>query len=353
MLFKTLQQKILASGSPVDMLRNAQVGPYVVPVPGEFSNWRDEQRAWRETAVLFDQSFHMTELNLEGPDLLRLLSSIGVNSFENFLPNKAKQFVACNHDGYVIGDAILFYLAENKAKVAGRPPVINWLEFNAKTGGYEIAIDRDERGRSSVHVHGRRTYRYQVQGPHAETILEKLNGRQLPPIEFFNMGEITIAGHRVRALRHGMSGAPGLEIWGPADEAAEVKAALLSVGRDFGLLQSGSRAYISTCLENGWIPSPMPAVYTGELMKPYREWLPADGFEGLASLGGSFYSDRIEDYYLTPYDLGYGSFVKFDHDFIGTPRVGETRRAAAPPESHVGLEQRRCPANLCLDDRQR
>ena len=28
-------------------------------------------------------------------------------------------------------------------------------------------------------------------------------------------------------------------------------------------------------------------------------------------------SDDIEDYYTNPWDLGYGSFVKFDHDFIG------------------------------------
>jgi glycine cleavage system aminomethyltransferase T len=34
-------------------------------------------------------------------------------------------------------------------------------------------------------------------------------------------------------------------------------------------------------------------------------------------LGGSFYSANIEDYYLTPWDLGYGAFVRFDHDFIG------------------------------------
>jgi len=52
-------------------------------------------------------------------------------------------------------------------------------------------------------------------------------------------------------------------------------------------------------------------------MKAYREWLPANCYEAIASLGGSFNSDNIEDYYLTPYDLGYGPFVKFDHDFIG------------------------------------
>ena len=35
-----------------------------------------------------------------------------MNSFGNFEPNKAKQFVPCNSDGYVIGDVILFYLAD-------------------------------------------------------------------------------------------------------------------------------------------------------------------------------------------------------------------------------------------------
>ena len=52
-------------------------------------------------------------------------------------------------------------------------------------------------------------------------------------------------------------------------------------------------------------------------MKPYRQWLPSTSYEGMGSLGGSFRSDDIEDYYVTPYELGYGPFVKFDHDFIG------------------------------------
>ena len=33
-------------------------------------------------------------------------------------------------------------------------------------------------------------------------------------------------------------------------------------------------------LESGWIPSPLPAVYTGESMKTYRQWLPAGGGAG-------------------------------------------------------------------------
>jgi len=52
-------------------------------------------------------------------------------------------------------------------------------------------------------------------------------------------------------------------------------------------------------------------------MKAFRQWLTPKSYEAMASLGGSFYSDNIADYYLTPYDLGYGPFVKFDHDFVG------------------------------------
>jgi vanillate/3-O-methylgallate O-demethylase len=40
-------------------------------------------------------------------------------------------------------------------------------------------------------------------------------------------------------------------------------------------------------------------------------------YEANASLGGSFVSNNIEDYYTTPHELGYASFTKFDHDFIG------------------------------------
>ena len=131
------------------------------------------------------------------------------------------------------------------------------------------------------------------------------------------MGELTIGGHKVRALHHGMSGVPGLELFGPWDEREDVRAAIVEAGKDFGLRQVGSRVYATNTLESGWIPCPLPAVFTGDELKAYREWLPANGYEGTGSLGGSFYSDDITDYYLTPHDLGYWPFVKFDHDFVG------------------------------------
>jgi vanillate/3-O-methylgallate O-demethylase len=314
---RSLEQALKDAGGPVPMTRNSQIGPYVYPtVPAEFSNWRDEQVAWRETCALFDQSHHMTDLSIEGPDATRLLSDLGVNSFENFAVDKAKQFVACNPDGYVIGDAILFHLAENTLRLVGRPSAHNWVQYHAETGDYDVELRRDER--TAANPSGRRElYRFQLQGPTALELLEKVTEGSLPEVKFFNMGEIRIAGHAVRALGHGMSGAPGLELFGPWEEVDAVRDAIVEAGDDFGLRQVGARVYATNTLESGWIPSPLPAVFTGEDMRAYREWLPADGYEGTGSLGGSFASDDIADYYLTPHDLGYWSFVKFDHDFIG------------------------------------
>ena len=312
---QSLEALLEKVGNPVDLARNSQIGPYVYPkVPSEFSNWRDEQHAWRDTCCLFDQSHHMTDLTIKGPDALRLLSAFGVNSFENFQVNKAKQFVACNADGYVIGDAILFYLDTDVLSLVGRPSAHNWVQYHGETGDYDVTFERDER--SAVNPTGRRLYRFQVQGPDALKVLEKTSG-PLPEIKFFNMGEITIAGHKVRALHHGMSGVPGLELFGPWAEGDDVRAAIVAAGEEFGLKQVGSRVYATNTLESGWIPCPLPAVFTGDDMKAYREWLPANGYEATGSLGGSFYSDDISDYYLTPWDLGYGGFVKFDHDFVG------------------------------------
>jgi vanillate/3-O-methylgallate O-demethylase len=131
------------------------------------------------------------------------------------------------------------------------------------------------------------------------------------------MTHVTIAGKHVRALRHGMAGQPGFEFFGPWDDGEAVRVALVEAGREFGLRQVGGRAYSSNTLESGWIPSPLPAVYTGDKMRAYRKWLPATSYEASGSLGGSFYSKNIEDYYVTPFEIGYGPFVKFDHDFIG------------------------------------
>ena len=113
----------------------------------------------------------------------------------------------------------------------------------------------------------------------------------------------SIAGKDVGALRHGMAGQPGLELYGPWEDGEAVRLALVEAGKAFGLRLVGAKA---------------------------------NSYGAKCSIGGSFVSPNIEDYYLTPWDLGYGVVVKFDHDFIG--REALEKKAAEPKRQKVTLE---------------
>ena len=172
-------------------------------------------------------------------------------------------------------------------------------------------------------------------------LTEAVLGQAAPDLRFFHRTAVTIAGKSVGALRHGMVGQPGWELHGPWEDRDAVLEAILAAGDEFGLRQAGGRAYSSNTVESGWIPSPLPAIYSGETLTAYREWLPANGYEGAASIGGSFDSGRIEDYYFTPWDLGYGSYVKFDHDFVGREALERDGRRRPSPEGHPRARRRR------------
>jgi glycine cleavage system aminomethyltransferase T len=333
-MYRSLQDKIDRLGNPAAFLRNVPVGAYQYPVQSQFTNWRDEHRAWHEDVALLDQSLHMTDLYVEGPDLIRLLSEVGVNSFTNFGKNKGKQLICCSDDGYLIGDMILFGLEDYKVNIVGRPVVANWIQYQIETGNYDVSFERDERLVNNPMP--RKTYRFELQGPKAWALLEKLNGGPIEKIGFFKMGVINVAGRPVRALGHSFAGAPGLEFWGPWAERDEVRNAIIEAGAEFNLRLVGGRAYGICAVEAGWIPSPLQAIYSGEKTRPYREWLSGQSFEAVASIGGSFVSDRIEDYYMTPWDLDYGRLINFNHDFIG--RAALEQMKDEPHRRKVTLE---------------
>ena len=298
----------------------------------EFTNWRSEQRSWAETCALLDQSHRMTDLFIEGPDALRLLSDVGVNTFANFGVGKAKQFVAVNPEGHLIGDAILFHLEDELFDLVGHPMVIDWVTFHLARGDYDATAERDDN--SAVRRSGPpKLYRYELQGPTAAALVEQVTGAPLPDVKFFNMAEFTIAGRRVRALRHGMAGQPGFELFGPWEDGDAVLSALLEAGEAHGLVRVGAKAYSTANLESGWVPAPMAALFSDDpLMKEYREWLPA---AKVGSIGGSMDSADIRDYCLTPYEVGYGKTVRFDHEFIG--REALEQLAQAPSRTKVTL----------------
>ncbi|NYE21131.1 aminomethyl transferase family protein [Microbacterium immunditiarum] len=330
MTTESLAQAIARVGSPVELLRNQDWPAFTFPVAPEFTNWRDEQRAWNTTVALMDQSHHMTQLFLHGADLIAMLSSISPNTFATFRPGVAKQLISVNKDGYLIGDGILFYNSEGPEGLVliGHHLLIDWVRFNAEKAE---AAGKDVHHRLEANSHMRQGpptfYRYELQGPHANDVMEKVFGGPAPDIKFFHIGDVEIAGRPVRALRHGMAGQPGFEFYGPWEDNEAVLAAIMEADAEHGIRRVGAKAYSATPLESGWVPTPFPAIFDDDFAE-YREWLPA---ARAGSIGGSLYSTDIHDFYMTPYDLGLGKSVRFDHDFHGREAL----------EKHAGNQRRR------------
>ena len=291
-------------------------------IPFAFTNWRDEQRAWRESAILFDQSHHMPELMLSGPDALALLQRLSINNFSNATPGRAKQLIACTPNGHVIGDCIVYCLGDDRFELVSGMPVLNWVEYQAEAGDDDVHIERDDP--TPFNPKGARWfYRFQLDGPNAGTIFDEVVDGETPEIPFFRTARVTIAGCEVLVLRHGMAGHKGVELSGPYDELDAVRSAILKSGAAHGLLQGGTQSYFTALFESGWMAYPMPGIFTGDELRGFREWLSADGWEANVQLAGSYLTTDIENYYVTPWDLGYGRFIKFDHDFIGREALEE------------------------------
>jgi glycine cleavage system aminomethyltransferase T len=321
----TLQDGIDQAGSPVRLLWKPDAAPWLPEVvQPEYAGWRQEQNAWHTGVSIADLSHHMFDTVIEGPDATKLLAAVSANNYESFAVGQAKQFIPVTADGHIVTDGILLREAPEKYTLSGIPAAQHWVRYHGERDGYDVSFSTDP---STAFRNGAAParFRYQVQGPLAKDLVETVFGGPLPTARFFHSVPVSLDGRRFRALRHNMAGQDGFEFIGSWAHAEAVKETLLTTGERFGLVHVGARAYASASVESGWIPSPVPGVYTGPDLADYRRWLPLYGIEGQRPLHGSFFSPDIEDYYCTPYELGYGRSVSFNHDFIGRTALEKAR----------------------------
>lgn len=316
MSMPSLQDGIDKAGSPVNLVWKVDPPLQRVPVvEPEFTGWAVEQSAWRDGVVLYDLCHHMCDLFIEGPDAMKLLQYVSANDYAQFDIGQAKQFVPVTENGDLITDGILMRMAEDKFILSGVPACQTWVQYQGREG-YDVSFkfdpDSQFRGEGDPVM-----FRYQVQGPKAMEVIERALGGPAPKVKFFHSQEVTIAGRRLRAFRHGMAGQPGFELLGNWQDNDAVKSALIEAGAPSGMVQVGGLAYYTNGIESGWIPTPTPGIFSDPDLEDYRRFLSLFSYEGQKPLYGSFYSENIEDYYVSPFELGYGRSIKFNHDFIG------------------------------------
>lgn len=272
----------------------------------EYTDWQDESMSWKETCYIGDWSF-LWERRFKGPDVLKLLADVSVNSYEKFAVNQSKHCIHTNNDGKVIAEGIVTRLSEDEVMLFGRGTF--WVDYKLRHGSYDVTSTPDD------------WFNFQVSGPLAVHVVEKVSGQSLRDIKFMHNGWIKIAGHDVLALRQGMAGEIGYELQGPTEHASEIYEAILEAGKEFGLRRLGGRTAFINHLEACFptiVTDYLPAIFDNDMdgyLQEFRNAMPA--FASTFNIAGSFESDDIRDWYRSPVELGWSKVIKFDHDFIG------------------------------------
>jgi vanillate/3-O-methylgallate O-demethylase len=283
----------------------------------EYTSWLDESLSWKQAASLGDWSF-LWQRRIAGAEALRLLADISVNSFANFAIGQAKHVIHCNRDGKVIHEGVVSRLGDREFMMHGRGGF--WAEYNLRRGKYAASIEADD------------WFVFQLAGPRSLEILERATRADLRSIKFMHQAEIELAGHKVIALRQGMSGEVGFELQGPKHLGPSVRAALLECGADLGLRQIGGRAVMMNHLEACFptiITDYLPAIFEDEMsdyLEAFKRAMP--NFAQTLNVAGSFEAGDVSDYYRSPIELGWGRNIKFDHDFLGRDALAQ--EAATP-----------------------
>ena len=309
----------------INMLRQGTPGYHPGWGGPEFTSWQDEQLSWKSTCYVGDWSF-LWDVEIEGPDALELFRKTGINSVENFAVGQAKHLVQCDQNGKVIAEGIVMRLGEERFSTQGGTAF--WSAFCIEKGGYNAKWREIQ------------TFQLQVSGPTALAVCQAVTGQELLDIKFMHFGDVVIAGHPVKALRQGMAGEIGFEFHGAAEHRDAVYQTILEMGQAHGIRRLGRRTAMINHLEAAFpttmwhfLTSNFNAESEGYLEFMYRNF----DLKGITPvLKGSFEGESIDDYLLSPYELGWGRSVKFDHEFVG--RAALEREASNPRRARVTLE---------------
>ena len=272
----------------------------------EYTDWLDESMSWKKTASIGDWSF-LWQRRIVGKDALRLLSDVSVNSLAKFAVGQAKHLIHTNKDGKVIHEGVLSRLDEEEFMLHGRGGF--WVDYNLRHGSYDAETIPDD------------WFIYQVAGPNSLAILEKVAKGNLRDIKFMHQGQIEICGHKIWALRQGMSGEIGFELQGPKEWGPEIMETIQKAGEEFGLRRIGGRVSSINHLEACFptiVVDYLPAIFSEDMIdyaNEFRAAMPA--FATTFNVAGSFDGKHVSDYYRSPVELGWSRNIKFDHDFIG------------------------------------
>ncbi len=274
-----------------DQAKLVPFGGWELPV--QFSGIKAEHEAVRTRAGLFDVS-HMGEIVVSGPDALSLLQRLLSNDASKLKTGQIQYSIMCYPDGGTVDDLVIYKREEDYLLVTNAANLEKDLEWINKHAVGDVSI-RDISDEIALLA---------LQGPAAETILQRMTDTDLSAIRFFRFQEdVQIGGIKAMISRTGYTGEDGFEIYLAPEDAPILWEKILIEGEPEGVVPCGLGA---------------------------RDTL---RFEARLPLYGNELSASI-----TPIEAGLGFAVKLEKgDFIGC-RVLAQQKEEGPPRKLVGIE---------------
>ncbi len=260
-------------------------------MPISYTSITEEHMAVRDRAGVFDVS-HMGEIVIIGEKATDFVDYVFTNNVRSMTANQVLYGMFCEADGGVVDDLLVYkindehyYLVVNASNI---DKDLTWLHKNNRFG-VDI-IDQSDA-----------TSEIAVQGPFAESMLQKATDYDLSTLRFFTFDDMVVYDHDVMVSRTGYTGEDGVEIYGSHEAIKDIFERLLADNERLTPCGLGCRDTLR--------------------------------FEVALPLYGNELSHDI-----TPIMAGYGFAVSFDKgDFIGKDAL-KKQKDDKPSRRVVGLE---------------
>lgn len=205
----------------------------------------EEHLRTRTHAGLFDVS-HMGEIDVRGPDAIAFVNKLTSNDVTKLVDGQAQYTTLTTPQGTIVDDFLVYRLAADHLLLVVNASTTDkdWEWINSNHSGESVQLSNV----SSDYC------QFALQGPDAESILQKLTNLSLEEIKYYNFRPGSIEGIDGIISRTGYTGEDGFEIYAPADRAEQLWTKILDAGNTgtpTGVLPGGLAARNTLRLEAG------------------------------------------------------------------------------------------------------
>jgi aminomethyltransferase len=213
----------------------------------------EEHLRTRTHAGLFDVS-HMGEIDVRGTDAIAFVNRITSNDVRKLVDGQAHYTALTTPQGTVIDDLLVYRLAADHLLLVVNASTTNkdwdWIKSNHSGESVELSNVSSDYCQLAL------------QGPDAESILQKLTDVPLAEIKYYHFTPGRVDGVEGIISRTGYTGEDGFEVYAPSDRGEELWNKILDAGQTgspTGVLPCGLAARNTLRLEAGM------ALYGNEL----------------------------------------------------------------------------------------